>query len=861
MKELWRKLTSLTRRDEIAKDLLEEMQTHLEMKAAATGDQHAAQRAFGNTLLLLEDSTAAWGWPRLEDWIRDFRHAIRSLFRRPAFTATVVLTLALGIGASSTIFSLIEAVLLRPLPYPNAARLVAVHEIKPDESQIRTPVAPGRLEDWQRLSRSFVALAGVSADMLTDSTGSVPERLDAAFVSPRFFAVLATPPQLGRGFMAEEERAGGPTSVVISDGFWKRRFSSDPGVVGHSLRLMDTNYVIVGVMPASFQYPTPATELWVPKQAKPFLLRMRDHRFYDCIGLLKPGVTLKQALADLSAVQRRLGEQYPATDAGWGVGLDALKDDLVGPVRLGLWLLLGSGGILLAIACANVACLLLARLNARAAEIATRCSLGAGRSAIARQLAAEGLVYALAGGALGMLAASAGIGVLRAQLADIPRIAELVVDARLLAAVVGISVLAAVLFSLAPILQTFRHDLAALIIRGGQGVAGGRQQLPRILVSGQFALAAALLIGAGLLLRSLVNLQQAPLGFRYDNVLALRVGASFNEPASQTIQRHQRILQALASLPGATAVSATNGLPGVSPASPGEFEIEGEPSPGGTLRFAEWRIVTAGYFQTVGIAIVRGQSCRMTTDPSAPYEVLVNRSFAQRYFAGRDPIGHNILRGEQGDGAARVVGITADAREDGPGVPAQPLIYACGYLRYWPDPDFIVQAKNPAALAHAALEAIHAVDPERAVYAVRPLEQAIAGALTQARFRTMVVSLFSLLALTLAAIGLYGVMAYMVSQRTREIGIRVALGAQRVEIVSAMLRSAGVLAGVGTAAGIAIAAIGLRMMSALLYGVRFFDPAAYFSGTGLLLVVALLATLVPVRRATSIDPTQALRES
>jgi len=861
MKELWRKLTSLTRREKIAEELLEEMRTHIDMKVSATGVQHAAQREFGNTILLLEDSSAAWGWPRLEDWIRDFRHAIRSLFRQPAFTATVVLTLALGIGAASTIFSLIDAVLFRPLPYPNAARLVAVHEMKPGEGQMRTPVAPGRLEDWQRLNGSFVALAGASADMLTDNTGAVPERLDAAFVSPLFFTVLATPPQLGRGFVAEEERAGGPTAVVISDGFWKRRFSSDRGVLGHSLRLMDTNYVIVGVMPASFQYPTPATELWVTKQAKPFLLRLRDDRFYNCIGLLKAGVTLERAHADLSAVQRRLGKQYPATDAGWGVGLDPLKDDLVGPIRLGLWLLLGSVGILLAIACTNVACLLLARLNARAAEIATRCSLGAGRAGIARQLLAEGLVYALVGGTLGMLAASEGIGLLRTQLADLPRIAELAVDTRLLAAVVGISVLAAVLFSLAPILQTFRHDLAALIVRGGRGVAGGRQQLPRILVSGQFALAAALLIGAGLFVRSLANLQQTPLGFRYDNVLVLRVGASFSEPASQTIQRHQRILLALASLPGVTAVSATSGLPGVSPAWPREFEIEGEPSPGGTLRFAMWRIVTAGYFQTVGIPIVDGRSCRMPTDPAAPFEVLVNRSVAERYFAGRDPIGHDILKGPKGDGAARVVGVTADAREDGPGVPAQPLIYACGYLRYWPDPDFIMQTRNPAALASAAREAIHAVEPGRAVYAVRPLGQAIAGALAQARFRTVVVSLFSLLALTLAAIGLYGVMAYMVSQRTREIGIRVALGARPVEIVGSILRSAGVLAGVGASAGMAIAALGWRMMSALLYGVRFFDLATYFTATGVLLAVALLATLIPVRRATSIDPTQALRES
>jgi predicted permease len=861
VKELWRKLTALGRREEIAGELLEEMRAHVEMKASATGDPYVARRTFGNTALLLEDSSAIWGWPRLEGWLRDFRYAIRVLFRRPAFTATVVITLALGIGASSTIFSLINTILLRPLPYPNAARLVAVHEMKPGENEMRTPVSPGRLEDWYRLNNAFVALAGSYGDMLTDHTGAVPERLDAAFVSPRFFAVMAAPPELGRTFTPEEERAGGPAAVVISDGFWKRRFSSDPGVLGRSLRLMDGSYVIVGVMPASFQYPTPATELWMSRRAEVAMFRMREARFYNCVGLSKPGVTLEQARSDLAAVQQRLGAQYPTTDAGWSIALDPLKDELVGHVRAGLWLLLGSVSVLLAIACANVACLLLARLNSRAAEISTRCSLGAGRSAIGRQLFVEGLVYAFAGGLVGMATAFAAINVLRAQLADLPRITELTVDARLLGAVVGISVLAAVLFSLAPILQTFRSDLAGLIIRGGRGIAGGRQRLPRILVSAQFGLAAALLIGAGLFLRSLANLQETPLGFRYDDVLTLRISASSSEAPSQTIQRQQRIFQSLSSLPGVTAVSMTSGLPGVSPAWPREFEIEGEASPGGKLRFATWRIVTAEYFQTAGIPILDGRTCRMSSDPRTPFEALVNRSFAERYFMGRNPLGHNILRGPQGEQPARIVGVVANAREDGYGVPPQPLIYACGFLRYWPDSDYLLKARNPAALANPARAAIHSIEPGRAVYAVRPLSQALGAALSQVRFRTAVVSLFSLLALTLAAIGLYGVMAYMVSQRTRDIGVRMALGARPAQIVGSLLRSAGVLAGAGAALGTALAAGAYRMLGALLYGVGSFDAGTYLTAIGVLLAVALVATLIPSRRALSIDPTQALRES
>lgn len=861
MKQLWRKLTALGRREEIARELLEEMRAHVDMKASATGDPHGARRAFGNTTLLLEDSSAIWGWPRLEDWLRDFRYAIRVLFRRPAFSATVVITLALGIGASSTIFSLINTVLLRPLPYPNATRLVAVHEMKPGESEMRTPVSPGRLEDWQRLNNAFVALAGSYGDMLTDNTGAAPERLDAAFVSPRFFVVMATPPKLGRTFTPEEDRAGGPAAVVISCAFWKRRFSSDPGVLGRNLRLMDASYVIVGVMPASFQYPTRTTELWVSKRADREMLRIREARFYNCVGLLKPGVTVEQARSDLSAVQQRLGEQYPITDAGWSIALDPLKDELVGHVRAGLWLLLGAVSVLLAIACANVACLLLARLSSRAAEISTRCSLGAGRAAIGRQLFVEALVYALAGGLVGIAAAFAGINLLRAQLADLPRITELTVDARLLGVAVGISVLAAVLFSLAPILQTFRSDVAGLIMRGGRGIAGGRQRVPRILVSAQFGMATALLIGAGLFLRSLVNLQETPLGFRYDDVLTLRISASSNEPPSQTVQRQQRIFESLSSLPGVTAVSMTSGLPGVNPAWPREFEIEGEATPGGKLRFATWRIVTAGYFQTAGIPILNGRTCHMSSDPRTPFEALVNRRFADRYITGRNPIGRNILRGPKGDQPARIVGVVADATEDGYGVPPQPLIYACGFLRYWPDSDYLLQARNPAALANPARQAIHSIEPARAVYAVRPLSQALGAALSQVRFRTVVVSLFSLLALTLAAIGLYGVMTYMVSQRTREIGVRVALGARPSQILGSLLGSAGVLAGAGACIGIAVAAGAYRMFGALLYGISPFDAGAYLTAIAVLLVVALVATVIPGRRALSIDPTQALRES
>jgi predicted permease len=801
----------------------------------------------------------SWRKLRLEDWLRDFRYAVRGLARSPGFAATVVVTLSLGIGASTTIFSLIDTVLIRPLPYPDSERLVAIQEAKPAEQYYGTGVSPGRLEDWQRLNGALDSVAGSYLDNLTDTTGTSPERLSAAYVSPRFFSVLGAPAALGRVLTAEEERFGGPLAIVISDGLWRRRFSRDPGVLGRTLILEGRNRVIVGVMPRTFQYPAPATELWAPKQASPDLLRIREARFYRCIGRLKQGIKPEQAQADLIVVQKRLGEQYPTTDAGWSVTVELLKDRLVGKVRLALWLLFGSVSLVLLIACANVACLLLARLNSRASEVATRCSLGAGRAAIARQLLAEGLVYALAGGLLGTAAAFIGIDFLRKELSDIPRITELAVDTRMLALVAGISVLAALLFSLAPILQTFRRDLTGSLIRGGRSMVGTRQRLPRILVSAQLALATVLLIGAGLFLRSLMKLQEAPLGFHSDNVLALRVGGSFSERPDAVVQRHQRILDALSSLPGVTAVSMSTGLPGVNPTWPREFEIAGEPAPHGTLRFATWRVVTAGYFQTLGIPILEGRSCRMNTDSRQPFEILVNQSFSNRYFPGRDPMDRTI-RGGPGAGAARVVGVVADASEDGQGTQAQPLIYACGFLRYFPDSDFLIQARNPVALSHGVREAIRGIEPSRPVYSVRALVEALEGALSQTRFRTLLLSLFSMMALTLAAIGLYGVMAYMVSQRTREIGIRMALGARPSQIVSEVLRSGAVLAGAGAAVGTVLAAAASTMLSTLLYGIRPSDLATHLSAAGVLFGVALLACLIPTRRATSIDPTEALRE-
>src|SRR5215831_3684406 len=810
----------------------------------------------------LGERVEEWRPLQLEAWLRDLRHAARRMRRRPCFAATIILTLASGIGATSAVFSLVDTVLLRPLAYPSPDRLVAIHEQKLREDLARTPVAPSRLEDWGRLATSFGGLAGCRTDSVTDRTGSDPERLSAAFVSPRFFNVLGSTAELGRTFLGSEERFGGPAVAVISDGLWRRRFGADPGVLGRTLSLADGNVNIVGVMPPALQYPSSATEIWIPSRTPAAVLELREARYLQVIGRMKPGVTLERARTDLETVQRRLERQYPKTDAGWSVHVQPLGEELTGAVSAALWLLFGSVGLLLVIACANVGSLILAQLSERAIEIASRLAIGAGRSAIVRQFVAEGLAYAFAGGLLGLGLALAGIGVLRVRLSGVPRATELAMNSELMAFVLAVSTLAAVLFSLAPVLQTLRRtpDLASSAIRGGRGVAGGSQRFQRFLVAAQLALATVLLVGAGLFFQSLMRLQETPLGFRADGVLTLHIGASFGELPPVTIARHQRTLDVISGLPGVMSVAMSSGLPGVNATWPREFQIAGARTLDGTLQFAGWRIVTAEYFRTLGISIVAGQTCRMTTDPNQAYEALVNRSFVDRYLAGRDPIGRILSGGPIGDSMPRIVGVVANVKEDGANREAAPIIYACGYLRFWPDSDVLVRtAGDPADMTNALRRTIRAFEPARPVYAIRPLSDVMASTLAQDRFRTALLSLFSVMALTLAAVGLYGVMAYMVTQRTKEIGVRVALGARHGQILSMVLLSGGKLAIAGAIAGIGLAALATRVVGTLLYGIGSFDIPTYLATMIALSAIAFLACLIPARHATAIDPVQALR--
>jgi predicted permease len=866
----WRRLRALWRSDDIHDEIAEEMRIHIGLRTeenvrrGMTPEEarREAERQFGRFDRIKEEGYEVRGGRWLEAMWRDLRYGLRVMKRRPGFAGTVVVTLALGIGATVTIFSVVDLVVIRPLPYDEPGRLVAVQEVRGSEGQRESGVAPGRLEDWNRLTGSFEALAGSYTDTLTETSGSAPEQMTGAFVSPRFFPVFHASALTGRVFTAEEERFGGPMVVVISDGLWRRRYGSDPSAVGRSLLLSGQSYTIVGVMPPSFQYPSASTELWAPKQARPELMLIRAARFYRfSVGRLKPSVTLDQARADLGAVQARLGEQYPKTDSGWTVRLEMLKERQIGKLRLALWLLFGSAAVLLLITCTNVACLLLAQFSVRAEEIAIRRALGASRTALARQLFAEGFAYAAAGSLTGVLLAFTAVAAIRQQLPELPRITELAVDFRVLAFAAAIGVAVAAFVSLAPIIRTLRRDEALVLI--GRGVIGRRQLLPRSLVAAQLALAMVLLVGSGLFLKSLVRLQETDLGFRPDQVLTFRVSASFNESSAAVVQRHGRTLNALSSLPGVQAVAMSSGLPGAVSGSPLEFRIAGQENAADAGdRYAAQRVVTAGYFQSLGIRIVSGQTCRMDPDSQSAFEALVNRSFVDRFLQGRDAVGLTITQGPQGSGwTMRIVGLVDDTREAGYARTPEPTIYACGFLRFWPDSDFLIQTRGaPETMARSVREAINAIEPERAVYAVSPLTDVLSGTLSQNRFRAWLISIFSAIALILAGIGLYGVTTYMISQRTREFGIRIALGAQPAQIWAEILASGGRLAGIGAAIGLVLAFMVSRLIATLLYGVGSFDAGAYLSAAAVLFAVAMIACLVPGRRATSIDPARALRE-
>ncbi|HUX68842.1 MAG TPA: ADOP family duplicated permease [Terriglobales bacterium] len=792
--------------------------------------------------------------------------AVRSLRRRPAYALTTVLVLALGIGATATLFSLVDTVLLQPLPFPQAGRLVTVLEANPAQHQNASLIAPARLADWNRMNQAFVpglGIVGEYGESDTDTSGALPERLAALRVSPGFFQVLGTAPLLGRVFNPTDDLPTSPGAAVLSYAFWTRRFARSPAALGRQLDLGGQSYTIVGVMPKTFT--SSSLDLWLPAKLPAMLMHMREARFYSGIGRLRPGVTGAQAQADLDRVQAQLGRKYPSTDAGWSAQVGNLKEFLVGSFRSTLWLILGAVMLLLVLAVANIAGLTLAQLQGRAREMAIRSAIGASRGQVVATVMREAALLAAAGAAGGGGLAWLGVHAM-AGLAPgtLPRMAELQFSLRGWLFTVSLSALAALGFGLGPALAATRTRLAALLASLNAGAPGGRRRLQSGLVIGQLALTVLLLASAGLLLRSYYNLSHVGGGFDTADAFTFHVSAAWNEDRARVGAMQARLLQRLRALPGVEAVGFTNFLPASNASLQFQITLAGlaGAGPGGTYAVGE-RSISPGYLEALRVPLLAGSACpALSTNLNAPVQALVNRSFVDSYLHGNSVLGREFRFAQDPPSAPAntIVGVVGNVREYSLASPAAPMLYQCIAAGAWPDPDYVVRTAGAPGPAMAAIRGlVRQASPSRAVFGLERLQTVVAAGLEQPRLNARFLSLFAGFALLLAAVGLYSLISLMVAARRREMGVRIALGARPAQIAAQVLASTARLLAWGALAGLALAWAADRLLASVLFGVRPLDLATLASALGALALISALAAWLPARRAASTDPLLALR--
>jgi putative ABC transport system permease protein len=794
----------------------------------------------------------------METLLRNIGYSIRSLARTPGFTLTVVLTLALGIGANSAVFSAIDAVLLQSLPFPDADRLVLVTQT--EERSNASGTSPVRLEDWNELSSSFEAITGYSIEDSSETTGEYPERVRKAEVAPRFLDVWGTSPALGRGFTPDEYVPGGTRAVLISDRYWRNRFAADPAVLTRTLRLNGQPYAIVGVMPPGFLFPDRGVDIWNPDWSLSTIdpPQQRYLVWYTGIARLKPGVTIEQARADLGLVQARLAEEFPDTDRGIGVQIAPLKDAIVAGTSSSLWLLFGAVSLLLLIACTNIAALLLSRAARREQEVAVRISLGASRAAIGVQLLTESAVLAFAGAALGLLVAVGASAVFRAIAPDLPRLNEIGVDVRILAYTVCAAVVVALACGVLPAVRGAREGSLS---RSSRGQVVARHSLQWLLVGVQVALSVALLTGAGLLLRSFEALSRVDPGFDPSQVLAFRISADWAEGQDYegVIARINGTIDALNTVPGVEATATAAWLPGVPGENLTEVEIEQGRADSEPRVLVERRSVSPGYFEAMSIPLLAGELCDLPADRSSARQVMVSRGFATRYFADRPLVGLQLAFNTPPD-MLRIAGVVGDARDRGMDREPVPTVYNC-FSAPTVFPWFLVRTSGDPRTAFGSIrERIKEIEPLRSVYEMALLEERIGDAYSQNRLRTFLSTLFAVTALLLACLGVYGTLNYVVSLRRREVSLRIALGALARNIVSQFLLKALRVIAIACVAGLALSFAFARALTGMLYGVSPSDPATLSGVVIIVMAVGVLAALLPAVRAARVDPMQVLRE-
>lgn len=875
------RLLAFFRRSPLDRDFDDEMAAHLELAmeenlerglAPAEARRQALLR-FGGPQQAKEQHRDARGLPFLDTLIQDLRFASRMLRKSPGFTSVAVLTLALGIGANTAIFSVVYAVLFKSLPYPQADRLVMLYENVrlPTYHNDRNEVSPGNLSDWRKQNSVFQNVAAYSNRSFNLSGRGEPLRVEGELVSANFFSTLEVEPPLGRAFAPEEDRPGAPHVVVMSAGLWRSQFASDPQILGKKLLLDGESYEVIGVMPSRFHFPDLDDQLWVPLAMTPGESENRGSHYLDVFARLKPGVTLKQAQAEMSRIAKHLTELYPASNTGQGVNIVPLQEDVAGPVRPTLLVLWGAVGVVLLIVCANVANLLLARASGRQREVAVRLALGASRTRLFRQLLTESTLLALFGCAFGLLLARWGVSALKLLATSrLPRTEEFSLDISVLVFSVVIAILVGLVSGLAPALQAGRESLHETLKSGSrESATGSRLGLRNLLVVVETALGVIVVIGAGLLLRSFLRIEQTPLGFQPQGVLSFRViprGPKYSQPSERSAFYRQAI-ERLEAFPGVESAAAVTFIPLTFVRGSKGFTIEDRPPVApGQIPMAGYDVVTPGYFATMHIPLSQGRDFLWSDTPETQPIIVINEAMAKAYWPQENPLGKRIRQGGPDERQLRwltIAGIVGDVREFDPLTAPRPTMYfpvtqfadPGGILRDW----VVRSVGDPLTVASSVRAAVWSVDKDLPVTRVRTMEEVWSVSIASERLNLLLFALFASLAVVLATGGIYGVMAYNVAERTHEIGIRVALGARSNDVMKLLLAQGFRLTVLGLLLGLTAAFALTRLMASMIYRVSSTDAATFFTVALLLGAVALAACYIPARRALGVDPMVALR--
>ncbi len=884
------RLRSLFRRSRVEQELDEELHYHLERKIEeniARGmtpeeARYAALRAMGGVERRKEECRDMRRVRWIEDPAKDLRYGLRTLLKNPGFTLIAVITLALGIGANTAIFSVVNTVLLRPLPYPQPERLIRIWRAASTTGLNPHNLSIPDYREFRDNCRSCEQMGAYYSGSVNLLGRDEPERIEGVIVTANLFPLLQAPPMLGRSFLPSEEQFGQHRVVVLSHGLWRRRFGSDPGIIGQALTLDDESHTVIGVMPADFQFPNRGIELWRPMAFAPSdRMDTRANSFTSVIARLRPGAAMEQARTEIEAISRRLEQEYKE-NAGNGVLIWPLGEEEVRDIRPALLVLLGAVGFVLLIACANVANLLLARATARQREMAVRATLGATRSRMFRQLLTESLLLGILGGAAGLLLAQWGIRQLvNMGPQNLPRLNEIGLDGRVLAFTCLVSLLTGAIFGLMPALQASRLDLNESLKEGGRASIGGPggRNLRSLLVAIEIALSLVLLIGAGLMIKSFSRLQQVDPGFNPEKVLTMRISlprAKYRQP-HQVAGFYRQAIERVAGAPGVRSAGVTTALPLAGGGWGKSLSIEDRPAATALDQVpnVQYRLMSHGYFRTMGITLQKGRFFTEQDSEQTPPVAIINETVARRFWPNEDPVGKRIWMGPPESLVAHllpagytfprmtIVGVVSDVRQDGLNQPALPEVYtpqvqAGGEMR----PSMFLAVRtdsDPVGLTASVRNQVWAVDKDQPVVNIMTMEQRLADSVSRPRFNMFLLGVFAGVALVLAAVGIYGVISYGVTQRTHEIGIRMTLGAQAGNVLRLVVGQGMRLVLAGVLVGLLMSLALTWLMKGLLFGVSATDPLTFVLIAALLVTVALLACYLPARRATKVDPVVALR--